>query len=161
MSQHPENQEEDPILKAARASAARAKSIVRMLLILRIAKPPAKQWFEQNQDTIYAYARALKTAKEGEIIEPPKVIGDLFASLPYSKKKKEIEEKYDAYYQAWIGMLHQKGSKKIMLARLSAIKKHNLTEENSEKEILIALCDALSDFSSSMKLLEESTYYIP
>jgi len=163
MSQKVEQTEnkEDPIIAAAIASAARAKTITRMILILRVAKPPARKWFEQNQDIIQEYARAIQKVQGDDKIEVPEPIFALFKNLPYYKKKKEIEDRYDSYYQAWVGILNQKGSKGVMLAKLNYLNRHhNLSQENSEQEILVALCDALSGYSVDLQALENNPKYI-
>lgn len=144
--------------------AKRAKSYVRMLVFINVAAKSgngyAKVWWDTHAEAIQTFIEELKKPRvEGEELTVPEPIRITFDNLPYGKKLKEAETAYMQYYEAW-EFSHNLG---VMLARLKATNpKHGLTQEEQqdEKKVLVALCDALSGFSATVKKLESNKWYI-
>jgi hypothetical protein len=149
--------------------AERAKSYVRMLLLIKEAakgtktgKPneTARRWIQTHKGDIELFvAEMQKPHTEGEPYVIPQSIEQLFAKLPYAKKKKEAEARYMLYYEAW----KDSGSKSkgVMLARYNTlVRVHNLTLKEDIETIRVALCDALSGYSATMNKLETSSWYL-
>lgn len=148
---------QDKYFEAAKEAAKRAKTVKRMLFLVKDAGGDATEWFMQHYTDIIAFVEAHAKLQEGEELQIPESIDALFQSLPYSVKKKEINDAYDTYWDAWKGS----SSKGVMLARLNTFTKdHGLTEETNVDDIRMMLCDQLSKYSERLIKLERNKWYI-